>query len=274
MEQKSKLIFYNGKYELVDHPLFKAADFPVISYYYSFFAVGTNIYFFDQQYQQIKKELLFLGYEIPEDFSGKYLQELMNRLITRNRFFKGLQIDLMIFKSPFQQDFKFILDTIPLPWEIYQLNKKGYKLDVYSEIRKSINVFSSISCSNLFLYEKAEIYRKKVGAEDVIILNEHDNISETLYGNIFFWYKGKLLTPSLSEGAKDNILRKQVIEIARKEKIEVEETQINKDILLIAEEVFTVNNKIGIRWIMSYHNWRYYHKISEYLNQLLIKKYS
>lgn len=115
----------------------------------------------------------------------------------------------------------------------------------------------------------AGIEKLKHNIDDIIILNNKGLVCETLSSNLFLVIHNRLVTPPLSEGCVAGIMRQNVLTIARNIGMEVLETPVGINAFEQAEEVFTTNAISGTQWIMGYEKKRYFHKVSERINQEL-----
>lgn len=79
-----------------------------------------------------------------------------------------------------------------------------------------------------------------------LMLDINDNVIEGTMSNVFCVKNGELYTPELSLCGVKGIMRQQVINIARKTGIVVNETQLDLDDLYQAEECFLCNSLIGV----------------------------
>ncbi len=82
-------------------------------------------------------------------------------------------------------------------------------------------------------------------------LNTKGFVSEGSGENIFLYFKGKLLTPGLSESILPGITRDSVIRIAKDLGIEVVEQGVPREMLYIADEVFFTGTAAEITPIRS-----------------------
>jgi branched-chain amino acid aminotransferase len=81
---------------------------------------------------------------------------------------------------------------------------------------------------------------------------------EALNGNLFMLMGNKLITSSIEDGCLNGIMRKQVIQIAKKiENLEVVEQSISPFDLQKADELFITNVIIGIQPITKYRKKEY-----------------
>jgi len=130
-----------------------------------------------------------------------------------------------------------IADTIQLyPKELYD---KGLEIitgatnripnECLSPRIKSLNYLNNIM---------AKIEGINAGVVEVLMLNQNGYISECTGDNIFCVRDGKLMTPSECSGILLGITRATVMELARKQGIDVVETNLNRYDLYVADEVF------------------------------------
>ena len=83
------------------------------------------------------------------------------------------------------------------------------------------------------------IEAKMSGYDDVIFLNNLNYVSETTAAAIFLVKDKTIITPPLNAGILDSITRKNIIYLAKKQKLCVIEKNITRVELYTADEVFT-----------------------------------
>jgi branched-chain amino acid aminotransferase len=84
----------------------------------------------------------------------------------------------------------------------------------------------------------AKIEARQAGCFECILLNTDGHVAECTADNIFFVKNGKLLTPSVTEGALDGITRRTVLDLAMKAGIETAETTLTRFDCYAADECF------------------------------------
>ena len=87
---------------------------------------------------------------------------------------------------------------------------------------------------------------KKEGADEALALTVNGHVSSCVAANIFWVSEGTLYTPSTSCAILPGVTRSVVMELARKEGIDVEEGEYSPEALRGAEEVFTTNSLVEI----------------------------
>ena len=102
------------------------------------------------------------------------------------------------------------------------------------------------------------IFAEENDLQNCILLNNDKNVVEALNGNLFMLLGTKLITPPISEGCLNGIMRKQILQIAKKiESVEVIEEVISPFDLQKADELFITNVISGIQPITKYRKKEY-----------------
>jgi branched-chain amino acid aminotransferase len=86
------------------------------------------------------------------------------------------------------------------------------------------------------------------------MLNYHGKVSEGSAENIFIVNKGEISTPPLNAGILDGITRDSVIKIARSEGLVVNEREIDREDLYIADEVFMTGTAAEVKSVAEIDN--------------------
>ena len=108
------------------------------------------------------------------------------------------------------------------------------------------------------------------GFDDALMLDYRGFIAEATGANIFFVKDNKLFTP-IPDCFLNGITRQTVIEIAKKNKIEVEEGHYDQSFLEDCEEVFLTGTAVEITPVISIDNNKF--KVGK-LTKLLIKEFN
>lgn len=87
----------------------------------------------------------------------------------------------------------------------------------------------------------------KSGYDEGIMLNIDGMVAESSAENIFIVKDGMLITPPTTAGALEGVTRDSVLEIAKQNKIPFQITDVTRDELYIAEEVFLTGTAAGIK---------------------------
>lgn len=102
------------------------------------------------------------------------------------------------------------------------------------------------------------IYADENGLQNCLLLNESKNVVEALQGNLFMLMGNRLITPPITEGCLNGIMRKQILALAKKmDTLEVVEEPISPFDLQKADELFVSNVIKGIQPITKYRKKEY-----------------
>ncbi len=128
------------------------------------------------------------------------------------------------------------------PWGAY-LGEDGIKNGIrvkvssYSRLHVNVTMTKSKTCGDYVNSTLAKSEAVACGYDEALILDTNGLVSEGTGQNIFIVRDGVLMTPPLPS-VLEGITRKSIIEMAKKAKIEVCETNITRDEVYIADEVF------------------------------------
>ncbi|HQS50461.1 MAG: 4-amino-4-deoxychorismate lyase [Sphingobacteriales bacterium 17-39-43] len=237
--------------------------------------IKGKLKFPEMHIDRIQKGMKLLRFDNCSLIDTWFLREKVEELVRRNRTGVDARVRLTVFRdseglySPVSNKFGYVLEIQKLDESQYVLNKKGLIIDVYDEIPKPVNALSNLKTCNAMIYVLAGIYKNQNALDEVLILNHHGFLCESMSSNVFVVYDRKLYTPALNEGCIAGVMRQVVMRLAKENDIELVEAQINPDILNEADEVFLTNAGKGIQWVMGYNNKRYFNEVSRFLSEKL-----
>jgi len=237
--------------------------------------IKGKLKFPEMHIDRIQKGMKLLRFDNCSLIDTWFLREKVEELVRRSRTGADARVRLTVFRdseglySPVSNKFGYVLEIQKLDESQYVLNKKGLIIDVYDEIPKPVNALSNLKTCNAMIYVLAGIYKNQNALDEVLILNHHGFLCESMSSNVFVVYDRKLYTPALNEGCIAGVMRQVVMRLAKENDIELVEAQINPDILNEADEVFLTNAGKGIQWVMGYNNKRYFNEVSRFLSEKL-----
>ncbi len=274
----AKYLLYNNKCYPVDEPIFKVTN---RSFRYgdglfeTIRLIKGKLHLFDYHIERILNGAEFLKMEFPSNWNKAFFKKKVNELLEKNQEFENGKIRLSIFRAdggtyaPKSSKGNLLIEYEPLNSDRFILNKKGLKMEVFSEMEKTSNPFSNFKSSNALIYVLASIYRKEEGLDDCFIVNSQNRIIEGISSNLFIVKDGSLITPPLSEGCVAGVMRSYLLNLLEQKEIEYRMTPIQLEDLFQAQEIFLTDSIKGIRWVGSYKVKRYNLNLSEQLNQYL-----
>ena len=230
--------------------------------------LGTSPQFFQNHWLRLTKGMEILKMKSDKDFIKENLRSYIEKLLNRNRIFKGARIRLTVFRdegglyTPERDSISWLIESSALAIEKYELNHKGLHIDIYDGVHKPINILSNLKTTNTLLFVLAGIYGKENKLDDCLVLNQFGRITESISSNIFLLLDEKLITPPLSEGCIAGTMRHTIIELANQLGYVVEERGILEKNLFEAEEIFITNAIQGVRWVAAYKDRRYFNFVA------------
>jgi len=87
---------------------------------------------------------------------------------------------------------------------------------------------------------------RRIGVDEVIMLNEKGQVTEGSITNVFMVENGTLVTPSLSSGVLPGITRKIVLDLAKTMGVRSEEREVAPAELGAADEAFLTNSVLEV----------------------------
>lgn len=100
----------------------------------------------------------------------------------------------------------------------------------------------------------ARVEALKDGYDEAIMLNYNGKVSEGSAENIFLVNNGEIFTPPLNAGILNGITRDSVIKIARADEISITETNIDREDLYVADEVFMTGTAAEVKSVTEIDN--------------------
>ena len=141
-------------------------------------ANGTEIQFFNDHLTRLMFGMKVLKMEIPTVIESGFIEKEIIKLLHKNKLYQGVRIRLSVFRNeggkytPTDNNISYLVETDYIENDYYQLNNKGFMIDVFTEIKKPINQFSNLKTSNSLLYVMAGLYAKEKKLDDCLLLNE------------------------------------------------------------------------------------------------------
>ncbi|MBW6479465.1 MAG: aminotransferase class IV [Bacteroidales bacterium] len=228
-----------------------------------------------QHFERITKSARILKFRLPEDIDVEYFTQNISRLLKANGHNSGARVRLSIFRDaggfyrPDGDQSAFLIESLPLENEKYQLNKQGLVAGVFDEISKPVSLLGNIKSSNALVYILASVFAHEQGWNDAIILNSDGCIAEATSSNIFAVKENRVHTPDLAQGCVEGVMRSVVLSVLSREGYKIHECSLLPDDLFDFDEVFLSNTISGVQWVKGFKHKRYYHKISSRVIELI-----
>ena len=221
--------------------------------------VNNKILFFEDHYFRLMASMRIIRMQIPMSFTLEYLEEQILNLATVNNHQNSARIRFTVFRNeggfylPTDNSVSFIIQSTEILEIKYNFVKTSFEVDLYKDFIVPKQLLSTLKTANKITHVTASIFAKENDLDATLLINEDKNVIEAANGNLFMLMGNKLITPPISEGCLNGIMRKQLIELAKKmDSIEVIEQVISPFDLQKADELFITNVIIGIQPITKY----------------------
>ncbi len=277
-----QFINHNGNFLPADQPVVKATN--------RSFRYGDALFetirianfkpqFLKEHLQRLTNGMRVLKMQPNQLFSELFFEQAILELAQKNGVESDGRVRLTVYRNdggyyaPSDNSVSYLLEVSSLAEKGYTLNQKGYTVDLYTEIKKSLGPLASIKSANSMLYVMAGIFKNANNLDDCILVNDKVSITEAISSNIFAVKNGVLYTSPIEDGCVNGVMRKKIIEIAEANRIAVYELSVMQSVLLGADELFLTNAINGIRWVVAYKQKRYFNttskKLTDKLNELI-----
>lgn len=221
--------------------------------------VNNKILFLEDHYFRLMASMRVVRMEIPMNFTMEFLEEQILSLVNKNGIATSARARITIYRNngglylPTTNEVSYLISATGLNNQKYETFSDAYEVDLYKDFYVTKQLLSSIKSTNKLINVTASVFASENDLDNCLLLNDSKNVIEGLQGNLFMVIGNKLITPPVSEGCLNGIMRKEVIKLAKKHtNLEVVEEVISPFELQKADELFLTNVIMGIRPITKY----------------------
>lgn len=241
--------------------------------------VDGRVLFIEDHYFRLMASMRIVRMQIPMNFTLEFLEKELLHLAELKVCSNSCRGRITVFRNdggfylPKTRTVSYLIHVEPKSVKEYIFSKDTYEIELFKDFYVSKHLLSTIKSTNKLIQTVGSIFADENGYQNCLLLNEDKNIVEALNGNLFMLTGNRLVTPSLSEGCLNGIMRKQILAIAQKfEGIELIEEPISPFSLQKAEELFITNVIAGIQPITKYRKKEFDTSLSLKLVELINKK--
>ncbi|WP_264534905.1 aminotransferase class IV [Flavobacterium sp. N1736] len=238
--------------------------------------INNKILFLEDHYFRLMASMRVVRMEIPMNFTMEFFEEQVLKLVQQNELSASARVRITVFRNdgglylPKTNEISYLIHATALDNTNYLLNTASYEVDLYKDFYVTKQLLSSIKTTNKMINVTGSIFAHENGLENCILLNDTKNVVEVLQGNLFMLTGKKLITPPVSEGCLNGVMRKQILALAKKvADIEVSEEIISPFDLQKADELFLTNVIMGIQPITKYRKKEFKNDLAHLLVQKL-----
>lgn len=221
--------------------------------------VNDKILFLEDHYFRLMSSMRVVRMEIPMDFTMEYFEEQILALAKAKKITLSARARITVYRNdggyylPQNNTVSFLINVESIDTTLYSINQEEYTVDLYTDFYVARQLLSSIKTTNKIINVTASIFASENGLDNCLLMNDGKNVIEALQGNLFMLKGNTLITPPVSEGCLNGVMRKQILALARKmENLEVVEQVISPFDLQKSDELFITNVIKGIQPITKY----------------------
>jgi len=223
-----------------------------------------KVLFLEDHYFRLMSAMRIVRMEIPMNFTMEYFEEQILSTAASENLLGSSRARISVYRKeggfylPKDNNVSFLITVLPLENTVYRIEKDEYEVELYKDFIVTKHLLSTIKSSNRMINVTGSIFADENGYDNCLLINDEKNIIEALNGNLFMLMGNKLITPPISEGCLNGVMRKQILALAKKiETIEVVEEPISPFDLQKADELFITNVVRGIQPITKYRKKEY-----------------
>jgi len=221
--------------------------------------VNGKILFSEEHYFRLMASMRIVRMKIPMDFTFEFFENQVISLTDVLSISNSARVRITVFRNegglylPDQNTVSYVIEATSLASKKYEIAQDNFEVDLFKDSYVSAQLLSSLKTTSKILNVTASIFAKENDLNTCLLLNDKKNVVEAIAGNLFMLTGNKLITPPISEGCLNGIMRKQIIKLIKDfPEIEFSEAIISPFDLQKADELFVTNVIQGIQPITKY----------------------
>ncbi|NMH24099.1 aminotransferase class IV [Flavobacterium solisilvae] len=221
--------------------------------------VNGKILFSEEHYFRLMASMRIVRMKIPMDFTLEFFENQVISLTDVLSLSNSARVRITVFRNdgglylPDQNTISYVIEATSLASKKYEITQDNFEVDLFKDSYVSAQLLSTLKTTSKILNVTASIFAKENDLNTCLLLNDKKNVVEAIAGNLFMLTGNKLITPPISEGCLNGIMRKQIIKVMKDfPEIEFSEAIISPFDLQKADELFVTNVIQGIQPITKY----------------------
>jgi branched-chain amino acid aminotransferase len=231
-----------------------------------------KVLFLEDHYFRLMATMRIVRMKIPVTFTMEFFEAELLKTAAANSCTDAARVRCTVYRNtggyylPQTNTVSYHIQATALPSASYTLSTEPYEVDLYKDFYVSKQLLSTLKTTNKMLHITGSIYAQENGLQNCLLLNEDKSVVESLQGNLFLRTGNTVITPPLSEGCLNGIMRKQLLRIlAKNENYHVLEQAISPFELQKADELFVTNVISGIQSVQLYRKKVYTNTLAQFL---------
>ena len=218
----------------------------------------------DFHFERLFAGIKLLKFKVPSLFRASKLRAEISALCKKNKCSALARIRLSVFRGngglyDENRPLQWLTECWPIDKSVNRINKNGLVIDIFPGLQKTCDTFSNLKSANFLPYAMAAQYAKQHKLNDCLVCNTKGQIADATIANIFLVKNRLVITPALTEGCVNGVMRRYLIEKLSSSNFEVREGVVTKNDLETFDEVFLTNAINGMKWVKQFRDKKYSH---------------
>ena len=256
---KGGYIIVNGTFQRDNDLLYSSLDLARLGrdIKESFRAENNVILFAKENYNHLLKAISAIGLLTLKDWDLSRLRHDVSRLLNKNHLFLAAKVHIHFFEGVNKTD--YLLSAEEIPRGYYPLNEQGLMVDFYDEGVKSDTKLNCFEASSRFLWISAAESTLSRSKQNLLIFNNKWHACEGIFVSFCYLQDNTATFPSEESFGYQPPINKKIVKCAKSCGFNISmRKDITKEDLLNAEELFLIDNCLGIRKILGLGDRRFY----------------
>ena len=233
-----------------------------------------QLLFWEDHYFRLMAGMRILRMEIPMNFTPENLQEQILGCLNANAITAAVaRVKITIHRdatglyTPDSNTIGYTIAVKKIDSQVfYTISDETYEVALFKDHYVAPDLLSTLKTNNKIVNVLGSIYSKENNYQNCLLLNSDKKVLEALNGNLFLVKGTHIKTPPLLDGCLRGVLRKQLLQLIKKnESYTIEEASISPFELQKADELFITNVIQGIVPVTKFRKKNYVSEVSRRL---------
>lgn len=229
---------------------------PELALYTSAFKSGDGLFetiriyrgkplFLAEHFKRLFAGMYFFNYRFEEEvFQNAVTASIFQIIIAENLYHARVRLQVFRTDSTLDRKAQYILEGISLLDDYYS-NARLFALTEFRLIPVQFSPISGFKLSNRLQYDLATRYANENYFDDALLFSE-GYAAESSIANLFIVKDQKCITPPLTTGCLNGIMRNIIINMCKELRVPLTEKKISESDLYKADEIFLTNTIRGL----------------------------
>ncbi len=212
---------------------------------------GPNrINLIERHYKRLQEGAMALGMTFPKELTLERLNYWIKELINQNSITDTYRVRIHLWRdsggqyTPLKKSSSYLIE---IENNHSQLVTGDLSIGLNTEYVNTFSPISRFKSKNALKYVMLGKIREERGLDDIILIDNHGNLSESFTSSLF-WAKGnKIYTPGLETGCVSGVMRSFIMEYMKDTDNPIDEVFATHSTLESCDAIFT-SNGAGIKW--------------------------